>query len=247
MNGNPDRGSTASTTWSQDTPQRHSQSTIKSPNSEPVPLTSSALTIAEVGEMNDRFLEAVKALDALLIHNWIMDPDRRPHLKREHIQSALFDLAGLKEPTEERFQAEAERFRDKAFCAILDECNPDLECLDDELKVTPLILAALCGREDITKLLIDAGASLQAKDGIFERTPLSWAARNDFIEAAEILLTALDEMHDRKTIQSKDIYGHTAFDLATQKGHRYMARLIRSRSTRSNASYTSGVQSSSSS
>jgi ankyrin repeat protein len=197
--------------------------------------------------MNDRFLEAVKALDALLIHNWIMDPDRRPHLKPEYIQSALFDLAGLKEPTEERFQVEAESFRDQAVCVILDECNPDLECLDAELKATPLILAALCGREDITKLLIDAGANLQAKDGIFKRTALSWAARNDFIETAELLLTALDEWKDGKTIQSKDINGHTALDLANQNGHKYMARLIRSRSTRPNASYTSGVQSSSSS
>jgi ankyrin repeat protein len=119
--------------------------------------------------------------------------------------------------------------------------------LDDELKATPLILAALCGREDITKLLIDAGANLQAKDGIFKRTALSWAARNDFIETAELLLTALDEWKDGKTIQSKDINGHTALDLANQNGHKYMARLIRSRSTRPNASYTSGVQSSSSS
>jgi ankyrin repeat protein len=182
--------------------------------------------------MNDRFLVAVKELDALLIHNWITDPGRRPHLKSEHIQSALFDLAGLKEPT----KVGAERFRDQAVYVILDECKPDIECLDAELKATPLILAALCGRENITKLLIDAGANLQAKDGIFERTALSWAARNDFIKTFELLLTALDERKDRKTIQSKDRYGHTAFDLAKQKGHERIARLIGPRSTRPNAS-----------
>ena len=193
---------------------------------------SSSLIIAEVEEMNDRFLVAVKELDALLIHNWIMDPDRRPHLKSEHIQSALFDLAGLKEPT----VVEAERFRDQAVHVILDKCKPDLECLDAELKATPLILAALCGREDITKLLIDAGANLQAKDGIHERTALSWAARNDFIKTSALLLTALDERKDRKSIQSKDKYGHTAVDLAKQKGHEHIAQLIESQSTRPNAS-----------
>ncbi|KAL5313190.1 hypothetical protein ACEPPN_018923 [Leptodophora sp. 'Broadleaf-Isolate-01'] len=239
MNVNPD--STASVTWSQDTPQRHSQSTIKSCNSELASPTSSPFTIAEVEEMNDRFLEAVKALDALLIHNWIMDRDRRAHLKPELIQSALLDLAGLKEPTEERFQVEAGRFRDHAVCVILDECNSNLECLDDVLEATPLILAALCGREDITKLLIDAGGSLQARDGIYGRTPLSWAAKNNFIGTAEILLTALDNRQDQQTIQSKDIDGHTAFDLANRNGHKDMARLIGSRSTRSNASFTNGI------
>jgi ankyrin repeat protein len=69
---------------------------------------------------------------------------------------------------------------------------------------TPLMLAAFCGREAITKLLVNKGASLQAKDEIHERTALSWAARNNSLKTADILLKALEENGDRQTIQSKD-------------------------------------------
>lgn len=52
---------------------------------------------------------------------------------------------------------------------------------------TPLHHAAAEGRVDLVKLLIDAGADVDAKDPIYRATPLVWAEFFDRREAAEVL------------------------------------------------------------
>lgn len=185
-------------------------------------------SLEAIRKLNNRFLEAVRELDSPLIHNWIKDPIRRSKLNVAHVRSALLSLSSLKEAKAKDHRDPCHRLQ--AVAVILREygLDIDLECRDDIFEGTPLILAASCGREDIAKLLIDKGASLQAKDGRFDRTPLSWAARNNFVGIAVELLKASNENQDRQTIHSKDIDGYTALDLASHRGHRNMMELLKS-------------------
>ncbi|MCJ1406857.1 hypothetical protein MMC19_000927, partial [Ptychographa xylographoides] len=169
--------------------------------------------------LNDQFLQAVKRLDTPIIYNWINDPNRRPWLKSEHVQSALLGLAGL-------HTGQDPRFRTLAVSVILDKCAPDLECTDAAYKATPLILAASGGRTEIVALLIEKEARLQATDGNFGRTALTWAARNNALGTAKVLLEALAGTHDRKIIHARDKDGLTALDLASQRNHQRMGNLL---------------------
>ena len=184
---------------------------------------------AEVKKLNARFLKAVKELDTFLIYKWIKDFSGRRILDKDHVQSALLALASNKKPEKASFQREAEKYRVPAVSAILTDKVASLECRDDDHKMTPLMLAACFGREAITKLLIDNGASLRARDGKFERNALSWAARNNFLETADIILQASLVQQDREAVESRDIDRYTAFDLARQKGHTRIVDLFVSR------------------
>jgi hypothetical protein len=202
----------------------HSQETITSQSS--VSVSQSHFSPAEVKELNKAFLKAVGELDTLLIHKWVKDLSGRPILNAEHVQSALLALASMREPKKARFKREAEDFRVLAVSVILDHGVTNLECTDDVYEMTPLIFAACCGREAIVKLLIEKGASLQAKDGKLGRTALSWAARNNFPTTAQILFNALAERQDQQTGQFEDIDGWTALDLARQNGYRRVVELL---------------------
>lgn len=57
---------------------------------------------------------------------------------------------------------------------------------------TPLHHAAADGRLDLMKLLIDAGADVEARDPIYKATPIEWAAFFDRKEAVELLRSAID-------------------------------------------------------
>jgi ankyrin repeat protein len=203
----------------QNIPPTPSKETIRSHNSESA--SHNYASPRKVKKLNERFSKAVKELDTPLIYNWIKDPNRRPNLNAELIRSALFDLASVK-------KTKHPQLRDEAVSVILDECGVDIEYMDDVYKATPLILAASFGHEAITKLLIDKGAKLQARDGICERTALSWAAKNNNIGTAKILLGALHGNLGRQILESKDVDGCTACALADKRGHKEMAELLKS-------------------
>ena len=46
----------------------------------------------------------------------------------------------------------------------------------DDLKRTPLMLAAASGHEGIVKQLLEMGANTEVNDRKYGRTPMSWAA-----------------------------------------------------------------------
>ncbi len=171
----------------------------------------------------------MKELDTLLIYKWVKDFSGRPILDTDHVQSALLALASNGEPEKASFRREAEKYRIAALSAILDDRVASLECRDDDHKMTPLMLAACFGRKAITKLLVDNGASLRAKDGILERNALSWAARNNFLETVEIILQTSLEQQDKQAVESIDIDHCTALDLARQRGHMRIVALLESR------------------
>ncbi len=51
----------------------------------------------------------------------------------------------------------------------------DISARDDENGATALHAAAHAGSADVTRLLIDAGADLEAKDARWDSTPMVWA------------------------------------------------------------------------
>lgn len=53
---------------------------------------------------------------------------------------------------------------------------------------TPLHQAALAGHEAMVRLLVERGARLDIKDGIYEATPLGWARYAGKREIAEYLV-----------------------------------------------------------
>jgi ankyrin repeat protein len=212
----------------QSIPPKRSQEAI-SHNSEST--SQSYILPADVKRLNERFFQAVKDLDTPLICAWIKDPLRRTNLNSEHIRSALLDLTSMK--------GSHIRFRVQAVKVILDECVVDLECVHDVYKATPLILAAIFGEDGeskaTTELLIDKGAMLLAEDEKYHRTALSWAARNNKIGTATVLLEAMDKTQYRQIVKSEDIYGCTAHGLAHERGHKDIERLIESRGAILNA------------
>jgi ankyrin repeat protein len=82
-----------------------------------------------------------------------------------------------------------------------------------EEKVTPLQSAAYHGYANVVKLLIDAGADVDAAETRYGFTPLARAARNGHVQVIKLLL---DAGADRHVVLSD---GRTALDVARQFGH----------------------------
>ena len=204
-----------------------SHETIPAPSAESA--SQHRVSPAKIKKLNAQFLTAVKELDTFLIYKWIKDLSGRPILNTDHVQSALLALASNREPEEASLRREAEKYRVPAVSAILNDRVASLECRDDNHKMISLMLAACFGRKAITKLLVDNGASLRAKDGKFERNALSWAAKNNFLETAEIILRASLDKQDRQAIESRDNDHWTALELAHQRGHMRIVELLESR------------------
>lgn len=219
-------GSSSTSTIAINQEQMRSQETITSGISEA--LAQEYPSPKDVKKANIRFSKAVEELDTLLIYNWIIQRTRRVHLSSHNVHSALFALVSEAEPKKKEHKDQEAEFRDLAVRAILNECGTglNLECIDDKFMATPLILAAARGRRSITELLIDKKANLKAKDGIFGRTALSWAARNNFPKTAGVLLKALEESGEKETIHFRDDKGQTAVDLAREKGNDDMVGLL---------------------
>ena len=204
-----------------------SHETIPAPSAESA--SQHRVSPAKIKKLNAQFLTAVKELDTFLIYKWVKDFSGQRILDTDHVQSALLALASNREPKKASFRREAGNYRVPVISAILDHRVASLECRDDDHKMTPLLLAACFGRKAITKLLVDNGASLRAKDGKLERNVLSWAAKNNFLETAEIILQASLDKQDRQAVESRDIDHCTALDLARQRGHMRIVELLESR------------------
>ena len=170
--------------------------------------------------MNQRFSNAVQELDTLLIWRWLKNPATRAGIRADLIQNALFQLISDKEVGMDT------RYRKDAANIIFDECDLDLEYRDQHNKATPLIIAASSGREHFLNILIEKKVNLRAVDEKLERTALSWAARYNAVGCVKILLNALMANHDVKTVQSKDIDGRTALDIARDRRHPEIVKLL---------------------
>jgi ankyrin repeat protein len=105
--------------------------------------------------------------------------------------------------------------------------NPDLP---NWLHATPL--HDLCGRDsrgraqphrvECANILLDAGATISAKDDDYRSTPLAWAARNDLADMVELLLS-----RGAATNLPDDEPWATPLAWATRRGHSGIAEILR--------------------
>ncbi len=105
--------------------------------------------------------------------------------------------------------------------------NPDLP---DWQRATPL--HDLCGRDgrgrarphrrECVTLLLDAGATISAKDEDYRSTPLAWAARNDLPDMVELLLA-----RGAATQRPDDERWATPLAWATRRGHGRIIEILR--------------------
>ena len=105
--------------------------------------------------------------------------------------------------------------------------NPDLP---NWQRATPL--HSLCGRDsrgrplphrrECAAILLDAGASISAKDEDYRSTPLAWAARNGLSEMVELLLA-----RGAATNHSDDEPWATPLAWANRRGHSGIAEVLR--------------------
>jgi ankyrin repeat protein len=105
--------------------------------------------------------------------------------------------------------------------------NPDLP---NWLLATPL--HDLCGRDgrgrprphrvECANILLDAGATISAKDEDYRSTPLAWAARNDLSDMVELLLA-----RGAATNLPDDEPWATPLAWATRRGHSGIAEILR--------------------
>ena len=100
--------------------------------------------------------------------------------------------------------------------------------IKQELK-TPLIIASACGNTRIVKILILAGADVNAKDKN-KSTALIEAAANGHIEIVKILIEANAE------INSKNSDGETALQKALLNGHNEIIKILKEAGAISNLS-----------
>ncbi|WP_369799950.1 ankyrin repeat domain-containing protein [Wolbachia endosymbiont of Ctenocephalides felis wCfeJ] len=123
---------------------------------------------------------------------------------------------------------------------LLDE-GADIESQDKDNK-KPLHLAVEAGRLNVVKLLLDRGASVNITD-MNSQTPLGLATKGNMIEILKkaeldqgLLINARDGNLDkvveyfigkRVSLKVKDRDGKTPLDLAKQKGHTDIAKVIK--------------------
>ena len=130
--------------------------------------------------------------------------------------------------------------------ALIDQPNYDPH-REDFLGITPLIWAAICGQEEVAKLLLERPAVNPDKpDRDFHRTALSWASRNGHEGIVRLLLKwatakpdsadrwwskvprALNKVRGRRYVDPNwlDKYGQTPILLATKGGHEGVVKLL---------------------
>jgi len=106
----------------------------------------------------------------------------------------------------------------KITTALLDQPNPDLN-KRDFLGITPLIWTAICGQEQIAKLLLEQQSiSPDKPDGYFRRTALSWAARRGNEGIVGLLLDRASTNPDG----SDGWWGKTPRVVNMMRGRRYV-------------------------
>ena len=108
------------------------------------------------------------------------------------------------------------------FNAVLDNDIPKLKSLTDakvELNVrsvddiTPLMAATIMNQPEVVRILLDAGADVNAKDRMGWTALIHSASANNNIEIAETLINA------RSDINARGTHGNTALIMATLKGN----------------------------
>ena len=77
-------------------------------------------------------------------------------------------------------------------------------------------------RVECAEILLDAGASLTARDENYRSTPLAWAARSDLPDMVELLLT-----RGAQTVLADDEPWATALAWAERRGHAPIAAMLR--------------------
>ena len=83
--------------------------------------------------------------------------------------------------------------------------------------MTPLMVAI---NQEVVKVLLDAGADINAKD-VYGFTPISWAAARGHIEVVRFLL---DNGADVKV---RDRYGNSVLIGAVKGGHSQIVNLLK--------------------
>jgi len=132
---------------------------------------------------------------------------------------------------------------------LLDQPNPDLN-KRDFLGITPLIWAAICGQEQIAKLLLERQSiSPDKPDKYFRRTALSWAAWKGNEGCVRVILErafskpdggdgwwgkaprVVNIVRGRRCVNPNkpDKYGQTPILLAAGEGHEGVVRLLLAR------------------
>ena len=66
---------------------------------------------------------------------------------------------------------------------------------------TPLMFAARTGRPEAVKLLLEAGAKVDAKDTMRQTTALMWAAEQGHAEVIELLVAAGADVNASSTVE----------------------------------------------
>jgi ankyrin repeat domain-containing protein 50 len=83
-----------------------------------------------------------------------------------------------------------------------------------------MMVGSYFGHEAVVKLLLEAKAKVDSKDG-YGRTPLSWAAERGHEAVVKLLLEA------KAKVDSKDVYGRTPLSWAAERGHEAVVKLLR--------------------
>ncbi|PUU84196.1 hypothetical protein B9Z19DRAFT_1037785 [Tuber borchii] len=130
--------------------------------------------------------------------------------------------------------------------ALIDQPNCDLNGRDF-LGITPLIWAAICGQEEVAKLLLERPTVNPDKpDGYFRRTALSWAAKKGHEGIVRLLLgwatakpdgtdgwwgktpSVLNKVRGRRYVNPnwQDKYGQAPILLAAEEGHGGIVQLL---------------------
>jgi len=103
--------------------------------------------------------------------------------------------------------------------SLLDE-GVGVNNIDDALKKTALHRAVIGGHTDVVKLLLTKGADVDARVGTSGPTLLHHPVENGHLEIAELLLAHGADAN------AKDAQGRTPLDLAMERGHRGIIRLL---------------------
>jgi len=98
--------------------------------------------------------------------------------------------------------------------------NPILATMNDELGRSPLHLAVINGQHAMVNVLINAGAEVNAVDGLKKFTPLHYAAFYSYPKILEFLLTR------RADILAQDIDGNLPLHFAAANGSPATVRIL---------------------